>query len=110
MKIICDDIGSKEIVDIFSHFDEHRERYIKIDWVHLTKGTSSRREKPGDPLKQVIVDCIQVRGKSYLGWSGDHTSGTRYVYSGETLFREIHNWMINHQTIKRDIKLNELGL
>ena len=52
MKIICDDISSKEIVDIFFHFDENRERYIRIDWVHLTKGTSSRREKPGDPLKQ----------------------------------------------------------
>jgi len=57
MKIICDDTTSKEIVDIFFHFDENRERYIRIDWIHLTKGTSSRREKPGDPLKQVIVDC-----------------------------------------------------
>ncbi len=110
MKIICDDISSKEIVDIFFHFDEHKERYIRIDWIYLTKGTSSRRENPGDPMKQVIVDCIQVRGRSHLGWSGDSTNGTRYVYSGETLFRELHNWMINHQTIKRDIKLKELGL
>jgi hypothetical protein len=110
MKIICDDISSKEIVDIFFHFDENRERYIRIDWVHLTKGTSSRREKPGDPLKQVIVDCIQVRGKSHLGYDGDSTNGTRYVYEGDALFKELNNWMINHQTIKRDIKLKELGL
>ncbi len=108
MKIICDDIISKEISDIFNEFDE--ERYISIDWIHLTKGTSSRRENLGDPLKQVIVDCIKVRGKSYLGWSGDYTSGTRYVYDGDIIFRELHNWMINHQTIKRDIKLNELGI
>ena len=110
MKIICDDTTSKEIVDIFFHFDENRERYIKIDWVHLTKGTSSRRENPGDPLKQVIVDCIQVRGKSHLGYDGDSTNGTRYVYEGDALFKELNNWMINHQTIKRDIKLKELGL
>jgi hypothetical protein len=110
MKIICNDIDSKEIVDIFFHYDEHRERYIKIDWVYLTKGTSSRRENPGDPLKQVIVDCIQVRGKSHLGYGGETTFGTRYVYSGEDLFRELHNWMINHQKIKRDTKLKELGL
>jgi hypothetical protein len=110
MKIICDDISSKEIVDIFFHFDEHKERYIRIDWIYLTKGTSSRRENPGDPMKQVIVDCIQVRGKSHLGYDGDHTSGTRYVYDGDALFKELYNWMINHQTIKRDIKLKELGL
>jgi hypothetical protein len=109
MKIICDDISSKEIVDIFFHYDEHRERYIKIDWVYLTKGTSSRRENPGDPMKQVIVDCIQVRGKSHLGYGGE-TNGTRYVYSGDILFKELYNWIINHQIIKREDKLKELGI
>jgi hypothetical protein len=110
MKVFCNDIDSKEIIDIFFHFDEHRERYISIEWVELTKGTSSRREKPGDPMKQVVVDCIKVRGKSYLGWSGDSTNGTRYVYESDLLFKELYNWIINHQIIKRDTKLKELGI
>ena len=109
MKVVCNDIDSKEIVDIFFHFDEHRERYISIEWVELTKGTSSRREKPGDPMKQVVVDCIQVRGKSHLGYNNS-TNGTRYVYESDSLYKELHNWIINHQIIKRDTKLKELGI
>lgn len=110
MKIICNDIDSKEIVDIFKKFDEHRERYISIEWIELTKVKVSRRENPGDPMKQVTVDCIKVRGKSYLGWSGDSTNGTRYVYEKDLIFKELHNWMTNHQIIKRDTKLKELGI
>ena len=109
MKVACNDIDSKEIVDIFFHFDEHRERYISIEWVELTKVTSSRREKPGDPMKQVVVDCIQVRGKSYLGYNNS-TNGTRYVYESDLLYKELHNWIINHQIIKRDTKLKEIGI
>jgi hypothetical protein len=110
MKVVCNDIDSKDIVDIFFHFDEQRERYISIEWVELTKGTSTRREKPGDPMKQVKVDCIQVRGKSYLGYSGGSTNGTRYVYESDLLYKELYNWIINHQIIKREDKLKELGI
>jgi hypothetical protein len=109
MKVVCNDIDSKEIVDIFFHFDEHRERYISIEWVELTKGKVSRRENPGDPMKQVVVDCIQVRGKSHLGYNNS-TNGTRYVYESDSLYKELHNWIINHQIIKRDTKLKELGI
>jgi len=110
MKIICDDIKSKQVIDIFKNFDEHRERYISIEHVELTKVTSSRREKPGDPMKQVIVNCIQVKGKSYLGWSGDTTNGTRYVYESDSLFKELNNWIKEQIVINRNNRFKELGL
>jgi hypothetical protein len=108
MKIICNDIDSSEISNIFKQLDSMR--YVSVEWIELTKKTSSRREKPGDPMQQIIVDCIKVRGKSILGWSGDTTNGTRYVYEDERLFMSLHNWMTNHLVTTRENKLKELGI
>jgi hypothetical protein len=110
MKTICNEIDSKDLVELFSKFDEHRERYISIEWVELTKMTVSRRNNIGDPLRQVEVDCIKVRGKSLLGWSGDSTNGTRYVYSGELLFTHLSNWLSEKLQIRREEKINSIGI
>lgn len=108
MKIICDEISSTEIVELFSKFDEHRERYISVEWVELTKMTVSRRNNIGDPLRQIKVDCIRVRGKSLLGWSGDSTNGTRYIYSGETLFLHLQEWLLNRIELRREKIINNI--
>lgn len=108
MKIICDEISSTEIVELFSKFDEHRERYISVEWIELTKVFVSRRLNIGDPLRQIKVDCIKVRGKSLLGWSGDSTNGTRYVYSGELLFTNLHQWITNKVSINREEKITKI--
>ncbi len=108
MKIICDDVSSSEIVELFSKFDEHRERYISIEWVELTKNYVSRRLNVGEPMKSIEVDCIRVHGRSLLGWSGDSTNGTRYVYSGELLFTNLHHWITNKVSIDREEKITEI--
>jgi hypothetical protein len=108
MKIICDEISSTEIVELFSKFDEHRERYISVEWIELTKVFVSRRLNVGDPLRQIEVDCIKVRGKSLLGWSGDSTNGTRYIYGGEILFTHLSNWSLEKLQIRREEKIIEI--
>ncbi len=108
MKIICDEMFSTEIVNIFYNHDKHRERYINIEWVELTKSFVSRRLNVGEPMKSIEVDCIKVRGKSLLGWSGDSTNGTRYVYSGELIFTHLHNWFTEKIQNKREEKINNL--
>lgn len=108
MKIICDEVSSSEIVEMFSKFDEHRERYISVEWIELTKVFVSRRLNIGDPLRQIKVDCIKVRGKSLLGWSGDSTNGTRYIYGGEILFTHLSNWSSEKLQIRREEKIIEI--
>lgn len=108
MKTICNEYNSEDLIKLFSNFDEHRERYISIEWVELTKKTVSRRNNVGAPLIQVEVDCIKVRGKSLLGWNGDSTNGTRYVYSGELLFTHLYKWLSEQLQIRREEKINSI--
>lgn len=110
MKIECNNSDSNQISDLFQKFDEHKERYVLVNWIELTKVSVSRKNKPGDSLLSVDVDCIRVNGKTLLGWSGETTNGTRYIYSGEKLFDFLNDWMINHIITLRDNKIKQLGL
>jgi len=110
MKIECNNSDSNEIRNLFQKFDEHKERYVLVNWIELTKVSVSRRNKVGDPLLSVEVDCIRVNGKTLLGWYGETTNGTRYIYSGENLFTYLNDWMINHIITLRDNKIKQIGL
>ena len=112
MKMICSEYNFGDLVELFSKFDEKsHERYISFEWIELTKMTVSRRNNNvGDPLRQIEVDCIKVRGKSLLGWSGDSTNGTRYVYSGEVLFTHLYKWLSEQLQIRREEKINSIGI
>jgi len=98
MKIICDNIKSEEVSDIFKNFDLHRENYIKIEWVEVTKGTRGVS----------VIDRIGVKGESVL--VNDVISGTRYIYDGELLFTKIKSWMLEQLPKEREKKLVNLGL
>jgi hypothetical protein len=101
MKVECNIVDSNEIRDLFQKFDEHRERYVIVNWIELTKVPVSRRNK------QVEVDCIKVDGKTTLKWNEKTTDGTRYIYRSEKIFTLLNNWMISHI---RDNKIKQIGL
>jgi hypothetical protein len=107
MKIICDDIKSKDVCDIFKKHDSLRERYIKIENVELTKKTVSRRENVGVTMKTLEVDCFLVKGTSVYLYDDETTTGTRYVYEGDKLYSQILLW---YKSQLRDSKLKELGI
>ena len=110
MKLSCNELDSKEIVDIFFQYDEHRERYKEVKSIELTSRFISRRESIGDILKQVEVRCLLVSGTTSYGWYKTST-GTRYVYGHDgELFEQLFQWYINHQKKLREEKLNELGI
>jgi translation initiation factor 6 (eIF-6) len=53
MKIVCNNEESKQVCQIINDFDKHRETYIKVFNVELTKGKISNRIYVGAPLRQV---------------------------------------------------------
>ena len=104
MKLNCNSEESKQVCQIINEFDTHRENYIKVFNVELTKGKVSNRIHVGAPLRQVEVNCFKVRHSSEFAYNKVST-GTRYIYEGEILYTEIYKWYNKHL---RDNKLEEL--
>lgn len=106
MKLVCDNEESEQVCQIMNKFDKHRETYIKVFNVELSKGNVSRRKHVGAPLEQIELDCFKIRGSTE--WSYNKIStGTRYVYFGEELYTELYKW---YNTRFRDNKLEDLGI
>ena len=104
MNFICNSEESEQVCQIFNKFDKHRETYIKVFNVELSKGNVSRRKHVGAALKQIELDCFKIRGSSEWAYNKIST-GTRYVYFGEELYTEIYKW---YNTRLRDSKLEDI--
>lgn len=108
MIVVCNNNESKELCQIMYDFDEHRSVYIKVNHIEFTKQKVSRRAHIGDPMLQIEVNCIKVNGsdKCY----NTVTNGTRYVYEGDKLYKEICRWYDNSLQKRRDEKMKNLGI
>lgn len=106
MKVICNDIESKEVCQIMNEFDTHEQTYLKVFYVELSKGNASRRKHVGAPLEVIKLNCFKIRCSSEWAYNKIST-GTRYVYFGEELYNEIHKW---YNLYLRNNKLKDLGI
>ena len=104
MKCICNNDESNELCVLIKKFDIHRSEYTKVNHIEFVKQTISKRMNLGDPLIQVLANCVKINGSDYI------STGTRYVYEGEELYDQIFIWHNNRLQKLREDKLREIGI
>lgn len=104
MKWVCNNDESNELCALIKKFDRHRSEYKKVNHIEFAKQTISKRMKVGDPMIQVLTNCVKINGFDYI------STGTRYVYEVEKLYDEILGWYNNRLQKLREDKLKDLGI
>ncbi len=104
MKWVCNNDESNELCALIKKFDRHRSEYTKVNHIEFAKQAISKRMVVGDPMIQVLANCVKINGSDYI------STGTRYVYEGEKLYDEILGWYNNRLQKFREDKLREIGI
>jgi hypothetical protein len=109
MKWICNNDESNELCALIKKFDRHRSEYKKVNHIEFAKQTISKRMMKGDPMVQVLANCVKINGSDKISYN-QISIGTRYVYEGEKLYDEILGWYNNHLQKIREDKLRDIGI
>jgi hypothetical protein len=109
MKWVCNNSESNELCTLIKKFDRHRSEYTKVNHIEFTKQTISKRMVVGDPMVQVLVNCVKINGSDKISYN-QISIGTRYVYEDDILYDEILGWYNNRLQKLREDKLNGLGI
>jgi hypothetical protein len=73
MKWVCNNDESNELCALIKKFDRHRSEYTKVNHIEFAKQTISKRMVVGDPMIQVLANCVKINGLGSNDVEGDTT-------------------------------------